>query len=171
MPGESTILPNLPINLLLDPLHLLSLGFGSGLMPLAPGSFGTLLAILPYLFIARLPLPIYLLAVLTCFGSGIFLCQYTSTVLGVHDHMSIVWDEFVGFWVTMIAAPPSWKWILPGFVLFRVFDLVKPWPVNIADTQLEGGLGIMLDDLLAGLYAMACLQLLLLFFRITADRP
>lgn len=129
-------------------------------MPGAPGSFGTLLAILPYLFISRLPLPIYLVVVLTCFVIGIYLCHYTTVALGLHDHMAIVWDEFVGFWITMTAAPSSWKWILLGFVLFRVFDLVKPWPVNLADSELEGGLGIMLDDVLAGLYAMACLQLL-----------
>lgn len=129
-------------------------------MPVTPGTFGTLLAILPYWFIARLPLPMYLVIVLTGFGMGIYLCHYTSTVLGVHDHFAIVWDEFVGYWITMIAAPLSWKWIVLGVVLFRVFDLVKPWPVNLADSNLEGGLGIMLDDVLAGLYALACLQLL-----------
>ena len=163
MPWDFSILPNVPFKLLLDPLHLLSLGFGSGLMPVAPGTFGALLAILPYLFIARLPLPIYLVVVLAGFGIGIYPCHYTGAALGVNDHSAIVWDEFVGFWITMIAAPPSWKWILTGLVLFRVFDIVKPWPVIIADARLEGGLGVMFDDVLAGLYAMACLQLLLWF--------
>ena len=158
-------MPNVPFKFLLDPLHLLSLGFGSGLVPVAPGTFATLLAILPYLLIARLPLPLYLVVVLAGFAMGIYPSHYTATALGVDDHSAIVWDEFVGYWITMIAAPLSWRWILLGFVLFRVFDLVKPWPVMIADTRLRGGLGVMLDDVLAGLYAMACLQLLLLFIR------
>ena len=96
------------------------------------------------------------------FGVGVYLCQYTTDALGVHDHSGIVWDEFVGFWITMIAAPLSWKWILLGFVLFRIFDILKPWPVKLADAKLKGGLGIMLDDVLAGLYALACLQLILM---------
>ena len=150
------------IKLLTNPLHLLSFGFGSGLMPVAPGTFGTLAAVLPYLLLARLPLPVYGLVVLAGFALGIYLCQYTSAALGVHDHPAIVWDEFIGFWITMIAAPLSWKWILIGFVLFRVFDIVKPWPVGVADARLKGGLGIMFDDVLAGLYALACMQLLML---------
>lgn len=151
------------IKLLWNPLHLLSFGFGSGLMPVAPGTFGTLAAVLPYLLLARLPLPVYCLIVLAGFALGIYLCRYTSAALGVHDHPSIVWDEFIGFWITMIGVPLSWQWILIGFVLFRVFDIVKPWPVGLADSRLRGGVGIMLDDVLAGLYALICIQLLMLF--------
>lgn len=145
--------------LLRNPLHLLSLGFGSGLSPVAPGTCGTLLAIPPYLLLAQLSLPYYLLAVLLAFAAGVYLCGYTSTALGVHDHSGIVWDEFVGFWITMIAVPPTWQWILAGFVLFRLFDIVKPWPVKVADANMKGGFGIMFDDVLAGLYALVGLQL------------
>ena len=144
--------------LLRNPLHLLSLGFGSGLMPFAPGTFGTLVAIPFYLLIAQLDLPYYLAFILLAFGLGVYLCQYTSAALGVHDHSGIVWDEFVGFWITMIAVPVTWQWIVAGFVLFRVFDIVKPWPVKVADKRMTGGFGIMFDDVLAGLYALACLQ-------------
>ncbi len=144
--------------LLRNPLHLLSLGFGSGLSPFAPGTFGTLVAIPFYLLIAQLDLPYYLALVLLGFGIGVYLCKYTSAALGVHDHSGIVWDEFVGFWITMIAVPVTWQWIVAGFVLFRVFDIVKPWPVRVVDKKMTGGFGIMFDDVLAGLYALGCLQ-------------
>ncbi len=144
--------------LLRNPLHLLSLGFGSGLSPFAPGTFGTLVAIPFYLLIAQLTLPYYLALVLLGFGIGVYLCKYTSAALGVHDHSGIVWDEFVGFWITMIAVPVTWQWIVAGFVLFRVFDIVKPWPVRVVDKKMTGGFGIMFDDVLAGLYALGCLQ-------------
>jgi phosphatidylglycerophosphatase A len=148
--------------LLRNPLHLLSLGFGSGLAPFAPGTFGTLFAIPPYLLLAQLPLVWYLVAVLLAFVAGIYLCGYTSAELGVHDHSGIVWDEFVGFWITMIAVPSGWQWILAGFVLFRLFDIVKPWPVKVADAKMKSGFGIMFDDVLAALYALVCLQLAML---------
>jgi phosphatidylglycerophosphatase A len=147
--------------LLRNPRHLLALGFGSGLAPYAPGTCGTLLAIPAYLLLVQLPLPWYLLAVLCAFGIGIYLCGYTSAALGVHDHAAIVWDEFVGFWITMIAVPASWQWILAGFVLFRLFDIVKPWPVKIADAKMKGGFGIMFDDVLAAIYALSCMHIAL----------
>ena len=156
---DSAILSKLPPSLLANPLHLLSLGFGSGLSPRAPGTLGTLFAIPPYLLLAQLDLPYYLLLVVLAFIAGIYLCGYTSRALGVHDHPGIVWDEFVGLWVTLIAAPPGWQWIVAGFVLFRLFDIVKPWPVRIADKKMQGGFGIMFDDLLAALYALGLLQL------------
>jgi len=148
--------------LLRNPLHLLSLGFGSGLAPVAPGTFGTLAAIPLYLLIAQLALPYYLAIVALGFAAGVYLCGYTSARLGVHDHGGIVWDEFVGFWITMTAVPVTWQWIVAGFVLFRLFDIVKPWPVKIADTKMTGGFGIMFDDALAGIYALGCLQLAML---------
>jgi len=154
-------LTRIPPRLLRNPLHLLSLGFGSGLAPVAPGTFGTLVAVPLYLLLAQLSLPWYLLVVVVGFAAGVYLCQYTSDALGVHDHGGIVWDEFVGYWITMIAVPLAWQWILLGFVLFRVFDIIKPWPVKIADVKMKGGFGIMLDDVLAGLYALACMHLIL----------
>jgi phosphatidylglycerophosphatase A len=147
--------------LLFNPAHCLSLGFGAGLSPIAPGTAGTLVAVPLYLALAQLAWPWYLAIVVIGFAAGIWLCGYTSKALGEHDHGGIVWDEIVGFWITMIAVPPTWQWILLGFVLFRVFDILKPWPVRIADRRIPGGLGIMFDDLLAGLYALAGVQLAL----------
>ena len=142
-----------------NPVHLLAFGFGSGLAPVAPGTFGTLAAIPFYLLMARLPLAGYLLVLLLVILAGIRICGRASRDLGVHDHPGIVWDEFAGFFVTMIAAPPGWPWILAGFALFRFFDILKPWPIGWLDRRVGGGLGIMLDDLVAGLYAWLLLWL------------
>ena len=147
--------------LLRNPLHLLSLGFGSGLSPFAPGTCGTLAAIPLYLLLAQLPFWYYLAAVAVAFAIGVYLCGYTSKALGEHDHGGIVWDEFVGFWITMIAVPVTWQWVLAGFVLFRLFDIAKPWPVRVADAKMKGGFGIMFDDVLAALYALIVLQVAL----------
>jgi phosphatidylglycerophosphatase A len=155
------ILTKISPGLLRNPLHLLSLGFGSGLSPFAPGTCGTLVAIPLYLLLTQLSLWYYLVAVAVAFAIGVYLCGYTSKALGEHDHGGIVWDEFVGFWITMIAVPATWQWILAGFVLFRLFDIVKPWPVKIADEKMKGGFGIMFDDVLAALYALIILQLAL----------
>jgi len=143
----------------------LSLGFGSGLSPYAPGTMGTLVAIPLYLLLSQLELMPYLIVVVAGFLIGIYLCDKTSKALGVHDHSGIVWDEIIGYWITMTAVPAlTWQWIVAGFVLFRFFDIVKPWPVKIADKRVPGGFGIMFDDLLAGLYALACMQISWLFF-------
>ena len=143
---------------LTSPVHFLAFGFGSGLSPKAPGTMGTLAAIPLYLLLMNLPLTGYLLAVLLISVVGIWICGESSRRLGVHDHGGIVWDEFAGFLLTMTAAPQGWMWIVLGFALFRLFDIWKPWPVRVADRQLHGGLGIMLDDILAGIYAWLVLQ-------------
>lgn len=136
--------------LLRDPGHFLALGFGSGLVPRAPGTFGTLAAIPVYLLCAQLPLLFYLLAVAGAFALGVYLCGRTARALGVHDHPGIVWDEVVGYLLTMAFAPSGWLWIALGFVCFRLFDIWKPWPIRVFDRSVHGGLGIMLDDVLAG---------------------
>ena len=143
---------------LTSPVHFLAFGFGSGLSPKAPGTMGTLAAIPLYLLLMNLPLTSYLLAVLLISVAGIWICGESSRRLGVHDHGGIVWDEFAGFLLTMTAAPQGWQWVVLGFALFRLFDIWKPWPVRVADRQLHGGLGIMLDDILAGIYAWLVLQ-------------
>ena len=143
---------------LTSPVHFLAFGFGSGLSPKAPGTMGTLAAIPLYLLLMNLPLTGYLLALLLISVAGIWICGESSRRLGVHDHGGIVWDEFAGFLLTMTAAPQGWAWIVLGFALFRLFDIWKPWPVRVADRQLHGGLGIMLDDILAGIYAWLVLQ-------------
>lgn len=119
---------------------------------------GTVAAIAPYLALQSLPLWFYLSFVLAAALVGIVICGATADALGVHDHGAIVWDEFVGFWVTMIAAPAGWQWVVAGFLLFRFFDIVKPWPIRWLDEHVGGGVGIMLDDLIAGIMAFVCLQ-------------
>jgi len=141
-----------------NPIHFLAFGFGSGAMPFAPGTFGTLAALPVYLLMQPLNLWAYLAVVLVMTLVGIWLCHVTSRDLGVHDHGGIVWDEIVGYLITMIAAPSGWQWIVAGFVLFRFFDIIKPWPIGWVDRRVHGGLGIMLDDVLAGVLAWAVLQ-------------
>lgn len=143
-----------------SPVHFLAFGLGSGLSPKAPGTAGTLAAVPLYLLLLQLPLAYYVLALLVATVFGVWVCGKSSQLLGVHDHGGIVWDEFVGFWITMLMAPPGWLWLLCGFVLFRVFDIWKPWPIRAVDRKVEGGLGIMLDDILAGAFALLALQLL-----------
>lgn len=146
--------------ILRDPVHFLAFGFGSGLAPWAPGTAGTLVAVPLYLLLAPLPLVAYLAIIVLGFAVGVYLCGASSRKLGVHDHSGIVWDEFIGFFITMIAAPAGGLWLLLGFLLFRLFDVLKPWPIRWLDRHVHGGVGIMLDDVLAGVYALAVLQLL-----------
>jgi phosphatidylglycerophosphatase A len=151
---------SLPRPDLKNPIHLLAFGLGSGCAPVAPGTFGTLTAVIFYVPLSLLSLPLYLAVLAVVIVAGVGLCGRTSRDLGVHDHGGIVWDEFAGYFVTMIAAPPGWQGIVLGFILFRLFDIWKPWPIRWLDKQVAGGLGIMVDDLLAGLYALVLLQLL-----------
>ena len=151
---------NLKKTVLTNPVHFLAFGLGSGLSPKAPGTAGTVAAIPFYLLMQSLSLPVYLLVLVIATLVGFWLCDKSSKDLGVHDHPGIVWDEFCGFWLTMIAAPAGWLWILVGFVLFRIFDILKPWPIRWLDKHVHGGFGIMVDDLLAGGFAFICLQLL-----------
>lgn len=145
-----------------SPVHFLAFGFGSGLSPKAPGTVGTLAAVPLYLLLVQLPVAYYVLAVVAATVFGVWVCGKSSQLLGVHDHGGIVWDEFVGFWITMLFAPAGWLWIVPGFVLFRIFDIWKPWPIRVIDHKVDGGLGIMLDDILAGFFALLVLQLIVL---------
>ena len=141
-----------------NPIHLLAFGFGSGAAPKAPGTWGTLAAVLIYWPLSQLSSDHYLLMLLVTSLMGIYICGQTAKDLGVHDHGSIVWDEFVGFWITMFAAPVGWVWVVVGFILFRFFDIIKPWPISWIDTKITGGFGIMLDDVIAGVMAAAVLQ-------------
>jgi phosphatidylglycerophosphatase A len=143
--------------LLRDPVHLLAFGFGAGLSPYAPGTFGTLVAVPIVIFVAQFGWIAHLLFALAACIGGIYLCGASARKLDVHDHPGIVWDEIAGFTVTMLAAPPEPYWLAAGFVLFRFFDIVKPSPIREADHSLRGGLGIMLDDIIAGVFAAAIL--------------
>ncbi|HHH40127.1 MAG TPA: phosphatidylglycerophosphatase A [Sedimenticola sp.] len=141
-----------------NPVHLLAFGLGSGAAPKAPGTVGTLAAIPLYLLLRPLPSGLYLVLVAAMFLAGIWLCGRTSRDLGVHDHGGIVWDEWVGLLLTLWLAPPGWPWLLAGFLLFRFFDILKPWPIGWLDRRVSGGLGIMLDDLVAGLFGFLVIQ-------------
>ncbi len=140
-----------------NPWQVLAFGFGAGLAPRAPGTFGTLVAIPIHLLIAPAPLAVQGLVVAALAVAGIPICARAAAELGVEDHPGIVWDEIVGFLLTMLAAPAGWAWLAAGFVAFRFFDIVKPWPIDLVDRTVHGGLGVMLDDLIAGLYAAAAL--------------
>jgi phosphatidylglycerophosphatase A len=153
-----------PASVWRNPIHFLAFGLGSGASPKAPGTAGTLAAVPLWYLLAQTPLAMYLLLVLLAFVIGIWLCGRTSRDLGVHDHGGIVWDEFVGYWITMIAVPVDWVWALAGFILFRLFDILKPWPIGPVDKRVHGGLGIMLDDVLAGVMAAAVLHGLIWLF-------
>ncbi|MCU7904489.1 MAG: phosphatidylglycerophosphatase A [Candidatus Thiodiazotropha sp. (ex Epidulcina cf. delphinae)] len=143
-----------------NPVHLVAFGFGSGLLPKAPGTYGSLVGVPVYLLIRSLSTGYYLITVLAAFVLGVWICERTSRDLGVHDHQGIVWDEIVGYLVAMAAAPTGWGWVVVGFLLFRWFDIVKPWPIRWIDNKVGGGLGIMLDDLLAGIFAAVAMALL-----------
>ena len=138
-------------------LHWIAFGAGAGLAPRAPGTAGTAVAVPIYAVLATQPVGLYLLAIALIAAAGVLVCGRTARELGVHDHPGIVLDEIAGFLVTMTALPFDWPWIAAGFVAFRIFDVAKPWPVSLADRKVGGGLGIMLDDLLAG--ALACATL------------
>jgi phosphatidylglycerophosphatase A len=148
----------LPVGFLKKPANFAAFGFGSGCAPKAPGTAGTVVAVLLYLPLQYLPVYLYVLMLFLTFVLGVWLCGKASRELGVHDHGGIVWDEFVGYWITMFMAPSGWGWILFGFVLFRLFDIWKPQPIRYVDRHMHGGLGIMIDDVLAGIYALLVLQ-------------
>jgi phosphatidylglycerophosphatase A len=151
--------PPLPAGFWHHPVHLLALGLGSGMLPLAPGTWGTLFAIPVFLLLAQLPMAWLFATVALLFAAGVWLCGRTASDLGVHDHSAIVWDEVVGYCITMapFAVGAGTAELVAGFVLFRLFDVVKPWPIRAADRRVHGGFGIMLDDALAAGYAMLCL--------------
>lgn len=148
--------------LLSQPVHLLAFGFGSGLAPKAPGTFGTLAAVPLFFLMSGLAPDVYFALLVVASLVGVYLCHKTAADLRVHDHSGIVWDEFVGLWITLFLVPSGWVWVLIGFALFRFFDVLKPWPISWLDRHVHGGFGIMIDDIVAGVFAWASLQLLAL---------
>ena len=147
-----------------NPVHFLAFGFGSGVLPKMPGTWGTLAAVPIYLAIQDWRWSMYAILVVIMAVIGIGLCGKTAKDLNVHDHPGIVWDEFVGYLITMFMAPHGWLWVAIGFVYFRIFDVFKPWPIRKIDRKVGGGLGIMADDWLAGIYALIALQITAWFF-------
>lgn len=141
---------------LLNPVHLLAVGFGSGLIHPAPGTWGSLAGtFIGVILLALLGTKTFLILTALCFALGCYLCQKTTDDMGVHDHGTIVWDEFVGIFIVLASVPElSWQWILMAFVLFRFFDILKPYPIRYFDEKLKSGFGIMVDDVLAAIYAV-----------------
>ena len=148
--------------LLAHPAGWVACGFGSGLSPVAPGTAGSLVALLPWVALRELPPLYYAAAVAFAFALGIWACNWAVRSLRIADPGAVVWDEFVGQWIAL--APLLWMprgglWISAGFILFRIFDIAKPWPVSWADRRVGGGFGVMLDDAIAGAYAALALGL------------
>lgn len=142
-----------------DPVMLLAFGFGSGLSKKMPGTLGTVAAIPLYLALLQSNDWVYLLVTLISVGGGIWICDRAAKKLEVHDFGGIVWDEIAGFLITMIGLPLSWQSLLAGFALFRLFDVVKPWPISWLDRRVKGGFGIMIDDVVAGIFAAIVMRI------------
>ena len=142
------------------PQHFFSLGFGSGLAPKAPGTFGTLVGLPLFWLISNYGLYLQLLIITALFLVGIYFCEVTGKALGVSDHGSIVWDEIVAIMLVLTFAPKNWEGWIVAFVLFRLFDIWKPFPIRQFDAKLKNGFGVMFDDLLAALYAIASMWLI-----------
>jgi phosphatidylglycerophosphatase A len=150
---------NLARTVMTDPVHFLAFGFGTGLAPFAPGTFGSLPGILLFWLTMDFGLYVQLGVAAAITLAGIWICGESARRIGVHDHGGIVWDEIAGMYLTLMVAPFSvFGWIL-AFGLFRIMDIVKPWPIRDLDHRLGGGVGIMLDDLAAALYAAILLVL------------
>jgi len=147
------------LNELKDPVVFIALGLGSGLAPKAPGTAGTLLTVPLVYFLQQQSTLVYVLVTLFVLATGSWICGYAAKKLQVHDHSAIVYDEVAGFLITMFLIPTGWHWMLAGFILFRFFDAVKPWPISWIDKNVHGGFGIMIDDVIAGAVSLACLLL------------
>ncbi len=136
------------------------------MLPFAPGTVGTLLGVMIYLLLMDIDILFYLSIILLIIGIGTAAAEYTSEALGGSDHRTIVIDEIVGFLVACISLPSDWVYLLLAFVLFRIFDIAKPWPIDFIDRRIKGGVGIIGDDLMAGLYTLFCIQLLALIISV-----
>ena len=149
--------PKLKPRLLKNPVHLLALGFGAGLAPRAPGTCGTALALPLAWMLLQAPWSWRLAVVVVAVAAGVWICGTSARQIGAHDHPGIVWDEIAAMLALTLAMPAGIGWLAAAFVLFRAFDIVKPWPIRDLDHRLTGGTGIMLDDLAAAAYTAACL--------------
>lgn len=142
------------------PTHFIAFGFGSGTFPFAPGTFGTLMAIPFYLAMQPLSSINYLILLIIITIGSMWLCDKVSKEIHIHDHPGMCLDEIVGYLVTMFTAPHGLMWIILGFILFRIFDIFKPWPIRFIDEKVKGGFGVILDDVMAGIYSLIVLRIL-----------
>lgn len=140
------------------PVHFLAYGFGTGLTPFAPGTFGTLVGVVMFWVMAPLGAGIYAAGVAVLFLVGIFICGQTARDTGTTDPGSIVFDEIIGFLVAMYLMPRDWRWVAAGFVVYRLFDIWKPYPIRIVEEKFGRGMSIMADDVIAGIYTLLVLQ-------------
>ena len=145
--------------LLSSPAAFLALGGGTGLVPKAPGTAGSLLAIPLVLILQLAPFGWQVGVWVTMVVAGVSLCDRIGRTLGDPDHGAIVWDEICGQAIVLLLAPPGFGWMLVGLLAFRLFDIVKPWPIHIIDRRMPNGLGAMGDDLLAAIYAVLLLRI------------
>jgi len=153
-------MPNLKF-LFSQPSHFIALGFGAGLARLAPGTFGTIVGLPLFYCLMATPELVHYTTIAVLFFIGIPICSKAGTALGVSDHGSIVWDEIVAMMLVLEFAPQKPVWWLVAFTLFRLFDVWKPFPIRQCDAKLKGGFGVMFDDLLAAIYAIASLKVML----------
>ena len=153
--------------LMRHPAGWIASGAGVGFAPFAAGTFGSVAALLPWWWLRELAPAWYLLAIVVAFALGVWASNWVIRAIRVQDPSVVVWDEFIGMWITLFLVPTGWVWIVAGFALFRVFDILKPWPVSWADNEVEGGVGAMLDDALAGVYAWIVLQSLAWYFDVS----
>jgi phosphatidylglycerophosphatase A len=156
-------IPPLPKEVWRNPLYFIAFGFGSGALPVAPGTFGTLVAIPCYLLLSQLSPNAYLTFTLCFIIFSSWLCDYISKCTHTQDHPGMCIDEFAGFFVTMLYLPANGLWIVMGFILFRIFDIVKPWPINYVDKNIHGGFGMVLDDVMAGILSCIILHVWAMF--------
>jgi phosphatidylglycerophosphatase A len=149
------------------PVHLLAYGFGAGLSPKAPGTMGTLVAIPLYLLLLMYTSSgVYLAVLAVALAAGVFICGYTAKQMSIDDPKGVVWDEIVGYLITMLGLPLGWFWVIGGFLMFRLFDIWKPWPIRWVDRHIKGGIGIMLDDVIAAVFACVLLNLAAYFLKL-----
>lgn len=152
--------PNLRF-MLRHPAHVIALGAGAGLAPVAPGTAGTLLAFPIYWLLASsFAAPVLLALIGGGFLIGMWACGATGRALGVADHGAMVWDEVVAFALVLVFTPDGWLWQAGAFLLFRLFDILKPPPIRYFDRRLKSGFGVMFDDLLAAFYTLLVLALI-----------
>jgi phosphatidylglycerophosphatase A len=149
------------ISIIKNPVHFLAFGLGTGFAPIAPGTVGTFLGVIIYIVNNYYLLINELLLIIISTLIGIYICGKTAHDIDCHDHQGIVWDEVTGFFITMFLVPFNAVNIMLGFILFRFFDIIKPWPIKQIDRKVSGGLGIMLDDVLAGIFANISINLIL----------
>lgn len=149
------------------PAHFIALGFGSGLIYPAPGTWGTLMGVAIYPLILfgckAIPMPLYAMVLTLCllvFVLGCFCADRAGRALGVPDHGSIVIDEIVAVWLVLLSVPATFTGWLAAFLAFRLFDILKPWPIRWLDRRVKGGFGVMIDDVLAALFAIVLLSVL-----------